>query len=83
LCKNHAGNERSGLIQRHPPAPLSPKSEGRRNLVGFLRPADVVNEHRGLKLGETVMAPPAISDGVLYIRGLEHVFAVGAKPLKN
>jgi outer membrane protein assembly factor BamB len=32
------------------------------------------------ELGETVMATPAISDGVLYIRGRRHLFAVGAKP---
>jgi hypothetical protein len=30
-------------------------------------------------LGETVMAAPAISDGVLYIRGRKHLFAVGSK----
>ena len=32
------------------------------------------------ELGETVMATPAISDGVLYMRGRKHVFAVGEKP---
>lgn len=31
------------------------------------------------ELGETVMATPAISDGVLYIRARKHLFAVGAK----
>jgi len=31
-------------------------------------------------LGETVMATPAIADGVLYIRGAKHLFAVGGKP---
>ena len=31
-------------------------------------------------LGETVMATPAISDGVVYIRGGKHLFAIGAKP---
>jgi outer membrane protein assembly factor BamB len=31
------------------------------------------------ELGETVMATPAISDGVLYIRGRNHIFAVGSK----
>jgi hypothetical protein len=30
-------------------------------------------------VSETVMATPAISDGVLYIRGRKHLFAVGAK----
>jgi len=30
-------------------------------------------------LGEVLMATPAISDGVLFFRGLKHVFAVGAK----
>ena len=29
--------------------------------------------------GETVMATPAIADGVLYIRGQKHLFAVGSK----
>ncbi|HET9320220.1 MAG TPA: PQQ-binding-like beta-propeller repeat protein, partial [Bryobacteraceae bacterium] len=32
------------------------------------------------ELGETVMATPAISDGVLYIRGGKHLFAIGARP---
>ena len=32
------------------------------------------------ELGETVMASPAISDGVLYLRGRKHLFAVGRKP---
>ena len=31
-------------------------------------------------LGETVMATPAIADGVLYIRGGKHMFAIGEKP---
>jgi len=30
------------------------------------------------ELGETVMATPAISDGVIYIRGAKHLFAIGA-----
>ncbi|HET8549406.1 MAG TPA: PQQ-binding-like beta-propeller repeat protein [Bryobacteraceae bacterium] len=29
------------------------------------------------ELGETVMATPAIADGVLYIRGRKHLFAIG------
>ncbi len=32
------------------------------------------------ELGETVMATPAISSGVLYIRGGKHLFAIGARP---
>jgi outer membrane protein assembly factor BamB len=32
------------------------------------------------ELGETVMATPAISDGILYIRGRKHLFAVGRRP---
>jgi hypothetical protein len=32
------------------------------------------------ELGETVMATPAISSGVLYIRGGKHLFVIGAKP---
>ncbi len=31
------------------------------------------------EIGETVMATPAISDGVLYIRARKHLFAVGTK----
>jgi outer membrane protein assembly factor BamB len=31
------------------------------------------------ELGETVMATPAISDGVLYVRARKHLFAVAAK----
>jgi outer membrane protein assembly factor BamB len=31
------------------------------------------------ELGETVMATPAISDGVLYIRGRKQLFAIGGK----
>jgi len=30
-------------------------------------------------LGETVMSSPAVSDGVLYIRARNHLFAIGAK----
>lgn len=30
-------------------------------------------------LGQAVMATPAISNGVLYIRGAQHLFAIGAK----
>ena len=30
-------------------------------------------------LGETVMASPAIADGVLYFRGRNNIFAIGAK----
>jgi outer membrane protein assembly factor BamB len=32
------------------------------------------------ELGETVMATPAISDGVLYMRGGKHLFAIGVRP---
>jgi len=30
-------------------------------------------------MGEVLMATPAISDGVLFVRGLKHLFAVGAR----
>jgi outer membrane protein assembly factor BamB len=30
-------------------------------------------------LGETVMASPAVSDGVIYMRGRKHLFALGTK----
>ena len=29
-------------------------------------------------IGEVLMATPAISEGVLYVRGMQHVFAIGA-----
>ncbi|MGD0360030.1 MAG: PQQ-binding-like beta-propeller repeat protein [Bryobacteraceae bacterium] len=32
------------------------------------------------EIGEPVMATPAISDGVLYLRGAKHLFAIGDKP---
>lgn len=31
-------------------------------------------------VGEVLMATPAISEGVLYVRGMQHVFAIGAQP---
>ena len=33
-------------------------------------------------IGEVLMATPAISEGVVYVRGMQHVFAIGtpAKP---
>jgi len=30
-------------------------------------------------MGEVLMATPAISDGVLYVRGMKHLYAIGAK----
>jgi outer membrane protein assembly factor BamB len=30
-------------------------------------------------VGEVVMASPAISDGILIVRGMQHVFAIAAK----
>ena len=30
-------------------------------------------------MGEVLMATPAISDGVLFVRGMSHLFAIGAK----
>ena len=32
------------------------------------------------ELGETVMATPALSGDVLYMRGRKHLFAIGSKP---
>jgi hypothetical protein len=32
------------------------------------------------ELGESVMATPAIADGVLYIRGRRHLYAIGERP---
>ena len=51
--------------------------EGRSYVLALGREYKLLAEN---DLGETVMATPAISDGVLYIRGGKHLFAVGAKP---
>jgi outer membrane protein assembly factor BamB len=32
------------------------------------------------ELGETVMATPAVSDGVIYLRGRKHLFAIAGQP---
>lgn len=31
-------------------------------------------------IGEVLMATPAISEGVVYVRGMQHVFAIGTQP---
>jgi outer membrane protein assembly factor BamB len=31
-------------------------------------------------MGEVLMATPAISDGILFVRGLKHLYAIGEKP---
>ncbi len=51
--------------------------EGRSYVLALGREYKLLAEN---DLGETVMATPAISDGVLYIRGGKHLFAVGVKP---
>ena len=33
-------------------------------------------------IGEVLMATPAISEGVLYVRGMQHVFAIGKPPAR-
>jgi hypothetical protein len=30
-------------------------------------------------MGEVLMATPAISNGVIYVRGLKHLFAIAAR----
>jgi len=30
-------------------------------------------------MGEVLMATPAISDGVIFVRGLKHLFAIGPR----
>jgi hypothetical protein len=30
-------------------------------------------------MGEVLMATPAISGGVIYVRGLKHLFAIGSR----
>ncbi len=39
----------------------------------------VYKEEAGNELGETVMASPAVADGVIYLRGRSHLFAIGAR----
>jgi outer membrane protein assembly factor BamB len=50
--------------------------EGHSYVLALGREYKVVAEN---ELGEVVMATPAVSDGVLYIRGRKHLFAIGAK----
>jgi hypothetical protein len=49
--------------------------EGRTYVLALGPRYDLLAEN---ELGETVMATPAIVDGVLYIRGRKHLFAIGA-----
>jgi outer membrane protein assembly factor BamB len=42
------------------------------------RPDKYVPVFRG-KMGENIMASPAVADGRLYVRGVTHLFAIGAK----
>ena len=46
--------------------------------VYVIEPGDELNELAVNELGETLMATPAISDGVIYFRARRHVIAVGA-----
>jgi outer membrane protein assembly factor BamB len=48
--------------------------EGRTMVLAAGREYKLIAEN---DLGQTVMATPAISDGVLYIRGRKHLFAIG------
>jgi hypothetical protein len=31
-------------------------------------------------MGELLMATPALSEGVMYVRGVSHLFAIGRRP---
>jgi hypothetical protein len=33
-------------------------------------------------IGEVLMATPALSEGVLFVRGMQHVFAIGPSPAR-
>jgi len=50
--------------------------EGHTYVIAPGREYKLVGEN---EVGETVMATPAISDSVLYVRGRKHLFAIGAK----
>ena len=32
-------------------------------------------------MGEVLMATPAISDGIIFVRGLKHLYAIGERPV--
>jgi outer membrane protein assembly factor BamB len=53
--------------------------EGRTYVIGAASSFQLLKEN---ELGESVMATPAIAEGVLYVRGRRHLFAIGqrAKP---
>jgi outer membrane protein assembly factor BamB len=48
--------------------------DGHTYVLGLGREYKLMGEN---ELGETVMATPAVSDGVLYVRGRKHLFAIG------
>lgn len=50
--------------------------DGRTYVVGLGREYKLLKEN---ELGEQVMASPAVSDGVLIVRGRDHLFAIGTK----
>ena len=50
--------------------------DGRTFVIALGREFKIVGEN---ELGETVMATPAVADGVLYIRGRGHLYAIGGK----
>ena len=50
--------------------------EGHSYVLALGREYKVLAEN---ELGEIVMSTPAVSDGVLYIRGRKHLFAIGAR----
>jgi len=50
--------------------------EGHSYVLALGREYKVLAEN---ELGEIVMATPAVSDGVLYIRGRKHLFAIGTR----
>jgi hypothetical protein len=32
-------------------------------------------------MGEVLMATPAISDGIIFVRGLKHLYAISERPV--
>ena len=51
--------------------------EGRTYVIGAGASFQLLKEN---ELGESVMATPAIAEGVLYVRGRRHLFAIGQRP---
>jgi hypothetical protein len=80
----------SGPVARRTDSNCASRSIGSLTLAARIRvpsrlrsptqPRCTLELYEGQYPGETVMATPAISGGVLYIRGGKHLFAIGVRP---